>query len=91
MKAKAAAALLKPHVGSILTTIVELILQEAGAREGQHVGALLWKARRADGMPTLMARVYTLDAMDMPLEEVGTFDVLKRAEELDLEKFVSED
>lgn len=91
LKAKAAAALLKPHVGSILRTIVELILKEAGQPDGAHAGALLWEAKRANGTPTLMARVYLLDALDQPTEEVGMFDVLKRAEEIDLAAFVTED
>lgn len=84
---KAAAKMVKPFVGPILTVVVAEIIK-AGGGNIEGCACMLWHTKRKDGKPTVMAKVYRLNDMDEPTELIGIVDVLLEAEALDLTQFI---
>lgn len=90
MSGKAAAAFVKPHVPAILITVVEAIITDVAGEDHPRCCASLWVAKRSDGSDTVMASVHRLTELDEPGEELGTIDVLKRADNIDFSKFIQD-
>lgn len=88
MGAKAAAALVKPHVSAILTVVMEQVAIAAGAKPGDTVSVRWVNAERANGSTTIMATVRHVNEMGDDGEEIGTIDVFKAAENVSLDMFI---
>lgn len=84
---KAAAKMVKPYVGPILTVVVAEIIKAGGGTPDGYA-CLLWHTKRKNGTPTVMAKVYRINEMDEPTEVIGIVDVLQAAEALDLAQFI---
>lgn len=90
MGKKAISTMLKPHLPDILKATVMGII-EGGGGDPETCGCFCWKGTRADGTHTVMATVFRLTALEEPGEVVGTIDVLKKLETLDLEEFIADE
>lgn len=90
MGKRAIATMLKPHLGDILKTAVMGII-EGGGGDPDTCGCFCWKGTRADGTHTVMATVFRLTDLEEPGEVIGTIDVLKSMETLNLEDFLADE
>jgi hypothetical protein len=84
----AAAKMIKPYIGSILSVVVREIIRLGGG-DPETDACLLYKARRTDGTPIVMAKVFRKNDTDDPEELIGLVDVHQAAADLDLSKFLS--
>lgn len=90
MGKKALVTMLKPHLDGILkATILGII--EGGGGDPDTCGCFCWKGTRADGTTTIMATVFRLTPLEEPGESIGTIDVMKAMEKLDLEEFIADE
>lgn len=75
--------MLKEHIPTLLTAVMDAVRVQAGAPPEQRTGVLFFPAETPNG-PTTMATVYALDTMDQPGETIGTIDLVDSFRKLDL-------